>query len=109
MAPASSGASAPFEVSATYQYSKHQRRAAGDGDSLHGDGHGQEPFAARRPPASVSGLLVGSAPPGSHLVLALHPFDQLVELDRLFGGDQSFGVRKSVLAGGFSSAAGGSG
>ena len=41
--------------------------------------------------------------------LRLHPFDQLVELDRLLGRGQRVGGRKSVFAGGLSSAAGGSG
>ena len=46
---------------------------------------------------------------GRDLMLAPHPFDQFVELDRLLGGDQCVGGRKSVFTGGLSRLAGGSG
>src|SRR4029079_708371 len=42
-------------------------------------------------------------------VLRFEPAEQLVDLDRLLGRDQRVGGRKSVLAGGLSKAAGGSG
>ena len=41
--------------------------------------------------------------------LRMDPADECVELQRLFGGNQSVGVRKSVLTGGLSRSAGGSG
>src|SRR5438067_1729624 len=41
--------------------------------------------------------------------LSVHPLDQFVELDRLLGRGQCVGLRKSVLTGGLSSPAGGSG
>ncbi len=41
--------------------------------------------------------------------LPLHPVDQFVELDRLLGGDEAVGDRKSTFAGGFSRLAGGRG
>jgi hypothetical protein len=41
--------------------------------------------------------------------LAPDPFDQLVELDGLFGRSQRVGCRKSVLDAGLSRAAGGNG
>ncbi|HET8533997.1 MAG TPA: hypothetical protein VFL74_00445, partial [Sphingomicrobium sp.] len=41
-------------------------------------------------------------------MLLSNPLDQLVELDRLLGGDQCFGLRKSIFAGGLSNPSGGS-
>jgi hypothetical protein len=43
------------------------------------------------------------------LSLPSDPFDQFVELDGLFGGEERVGGRKSVFAGGLRSAAGGIG
>jgi hypothetical protein len=43
------------------------------------------------------------------LRLPIHPFDQLVELDRLLGRGQAIGERKSVLSGGLIRFAGGRG
>jgi hypothetical protein len=42
-------------------------------------------------------------------MLLSNPLDQLVELDCLLGRDQLVGLRKSIFAGAFSSASGGSG
>jgi hypothetical protein len=44
-----------------------------------------------------------------YCVLLSNPFDQLVQLDRLFRSDQFVGVWKSVFTGALSSSAGGSG
>jgi hypothetical protein len=42
-------------------------------------------------------------------VLLSHPLDQFVELDRLLGGGEGVGSRKSVFAGGLRRTCGGNG
>ena len=92
-----------IDLSATYQYSKISAEQ-GDTDTVaNGPGRSHSLRAIAASPSAANCIR------GCHRCLRLHPFDQLVELDRLLGRGQRVGSRKSVFAGGFSSAAGGSG